>query len=493
MRSNKINQGTIPATAIAPWIMEELQTADLDDRRLNRRLREVLQQLAHHPAVSIPAACGGHTEMTAAYRLFDNPKASFETILRPHGEATRRRMAEAAVVLLVQDTTELDLTRPVESVAGAGPLDGGVRRGVLLHPLHAFTPEGTPLGTLRALSWVRAEEVICANRTRRQRALTPIEQKESRRWVQMLEQAAEESKRHPRTQLICVADSEADIYELLAQGAGAPQVQWIVRACQDRAVVAESGDTPHLHLRERLQGQPVLFRQTIQVRGRQAKISCETRGRRQPRQSRRAQVEVRAASVTLRPPRRPDRTLPPVQVNGVLVREISPPKGEPAVQWLLLSSLPVATVEQVRQVIQYYCVRWMIEVFFRVLKCGCRVEQRQFEHLDRFLSCLAVYLIVAWRTLYLCRLGRDCPQISCEAVFEPAEWKAVWQVTQQSKPPKQPPSLGQMIVWVAQLGGYVHRPRSDPPGPQTLWIGLQRVYDFAICWRQFGPELRNAP
>ena len=70
-------------------------------------------------------------------------------------------------------------------------------------------------------------------------------------------------------------------------------------------------------------------------------------------------------------------------------------------EWLLLTSLPVDGVEQVRQVIQYYCARWMIEVFFRVLKSGCRAEERRFEHIDRLLSCLAVYLIVAWRTMFV--------------------------------------------------------------------------------------------
>jgi hypothetical protein len=163
------------------------------------------------------------------------------------------------------------------------------------------------------------------------------------------------------------------------------------------------------------------------------------------------------------------------------------------VEWLLLTNLPVNDVAPVRQVIQYYCVRWMIEVFFRVLKSGCRVEERRFEHIDRLLSCLAVYLIVAWRTLYVCRLGRGCPDISCEAVFEPAEWKSVWNVIHQTAPPQTPPPLGEMIRLVAQLGGYVNRKRMDPPGPQTIWIGLQRMHDFALCWQLFGPDVRAKP
>ena len=472
---------------VAAWVMDEMKTADLHDKRLDRRLREVLSQLAEHPTASIPASCGGHAEMTAAYRLFDNEKATLEGLLAPHAEATRRRMAQQAVVLLVQDTTELDLTRPDKQVAGAGPLDGGGRRGVLVHPLLAFTPDGTPLGTLLAKAWSRGEEVRCAGHSRAERAATSIREKESYRWVEFLRKSEEESSGFPSLRIVCVADSEADVYELLVEGTRpSHRVSWIVRACQDRAL-QEGG----IHLRQEVLAQPVLFTHEIHVRGRKAKVHCETRGRRQPRQSRQATVEVRAASVTLRPPWRADGPLPEVQANGVMVREVNPPEGEEPVEWLLLTDLPVESVEQVRLVIQYYCVRWMIEVFFRVLKSGCRVEERRFERVDRVLSCLGVYLIVSWRTLYTCRLGRSCPEISCEALFEPAEWKSVWKVVRGADPPRSPPPLGEMVRLVAQLGGYVNRKGAADPGPQTIWIGIQRMHDFALCWNLFGPDTRT--
>ncbi len=480
---------------VIPWVLDEMKTVDLKDKRLNCRLQEVLSQLGAHPTASIPAACGGHAEMTAAYRLFDNDHATFGAILGPHTDATRKRIASHPVVLLVQDTSEIDLTRPEQQVAGAGPLDGGARRGVFLHPLHAFTPDGTPLGTVDALTWVREEEVVCASLSRGERAAMPIEEKESHRWIQMFRRACEEADRCPSTQLVCLADSEADIYELLAEATTEPQrVDWIVRACQNRALQRENnGETAEQYVREQVRTQPVLCTHTIKVRGRTAKISCETRGRRQPRQSREAEMKVRTARVTLRPPWRGDRKLPAVTVNVVLVSEVDPPENDVPVEWLLLTSLPVDEVEQVRNVIQYYCARWMIEVFFRVLKSGCRVEGRRFEHIDRLLSCLAVYMIVAWRTLYVCRLGRSCPGIDCEAVFEPAEWKSVWKVSHRTEPPSAPPRLGEMVRLVAQLGGYVNRRHRDPPGPQTIWIGMQRMHDFALCWNLFNPDARAGP
>jgi hypothetical protein len=470
-----------------------MKTAKLGDRRLNARLGEVLSQLAARPTASIPAACGGRAEMVAAYRFCENENTSFDRVLQPHIDATRQRMAAQSVVLLVQDTSEVDVTRPEQQVAGAGPLDGDSRRGALLHLMHAFTPDGTPLGTVLATAWMRDEEPVCASLSRAERAAVPIEEKESCRWVTTLQQARQEGQLCPATQFICAADSEADIYEVLVEGMREPRTNdWIVRACQNRALSCENGqNTGEKLVREHLLQQPVLFGKTIQVRGRKAKVACETRGRRQPRQSRDAEVVVRAVRVTLRPPWRPDRKLPPVTVNVVIVSEVNPPSGDEPVEWLLLTSLPIDTVEQVRQIIQYYCVRWMIEIFFRVLKSGCRVEERLFEYMDRLLTCLAVYIIVAWRTLYVCRLGRSCPDISCEAVFEPAEWKSVWKVAHREDPPREPPTLGVFVRLVAQLGGYVNRKRADPPGPQTIWIGLQRMHDFATCWQLFGPDARH--
>jgi hypothetical protein len=267
-------------------------------------------------------------------------------------------------------------------------------------------------------------------------------------------------------------------------------VQWIVRACQQRALIPDNPNAANSsYLAQQLLATEVLFTDRIQAGSRKTKVACEQRGRRQSRRPREAEVSVRAARVTLRGPRRPQGKLPDVTVHAVLVREEHPPEQEEPVEWVLLTSLPIENVAQVRQVIQSYCVRWMIEIYFRVLKSGCRVEDRRFETLDRHLTCLAVFMIVAWRTLLVCRLGRSCPKMSCEAVFEPAEWKSTWKVMRQEDPPREPPNLGVMVRMIAELGGYVYRAHSVP-GPQTIWIGLQRVHDFALCWQKFGPETR---
>ena len=244
-------------------------------------------------------------------------------------------------------------------------------------------------------------------------------------------------------------------------------------------------------LRERLLQQKTLYTQPLTVRGREKKVACDDRRRRQPRHSRDCEVEVRATTLTLRAPWRHDRKLENTTVNVVLVSEVNRPPNEIAIEWILITSLPVDTAEDAALVIAYYCVRWMIEIYFRTLKSGCRVESLRFEKLERFERCLAVYLTIAWRTLYTVRLGREFPDLDCEAIFHPDEWRSVYQVVKNAPPPKSPPPLQEMVRLIAQLGGYVGRPRHDEPGPKTVGLGMQRMYDITRCWRLFGPDARE--
>jgi hypothetical protein len=477
---------------ISLWAQQEVAAADLDDERLDRRAAVVLSSLGDRPNLSIPAACGGHAETQAAYRFFDNPKVTFDKVLAPHVQQTLERVKKQKVALLVQDTTEIDLTRDQQQVTGAGELDH-TRRGVLLHLTHAFTPEGTPLGTLgaRILSRPKVSRASKAQKSRQRKQL-PIEQKESERWLSGLRQARELAAQLPGVQCICVADSEADIYEWFAepraQCDGAPQVDWLVRACQDRGLDCQTHGQ-HDCLRDAVLATPVLYQVDLLIRARRSKLAIDDRTRSRSRAARQAKVEVRATTLTLRPPYRAQSKLPLVQVNVVLIREPKPPKGEPAIEWILVTTLPINTLKAVRTVVEYYCVRWNVELLFRTLKSGCRVEWRRFEHMDRVLPCLALYLIVAWRTQFVCRMGRECPEADCETLFEPSEWKAAWAAVHQKNPPRKHPTLAEMVHLIARLGGYVERPDSEP-GAQAMWIGLQRMYDLSWAWQTFGPNAK---
>jgi hypothetical protein len=474
------------------WVREEVAEADLKDARLDERFAQVLSDLGRHPGASIPAACGGHTEMIGAYRFFANAKTTYARIHHAHTQATIRRVRAQKTVVCPQDTTELDLTRPQQSVKGAGPLSEGPRRGLFLHRLEALTPDGTPLGRVWSKVWARPEppdEPRTPQQKSRQRKAAPIEQKESFRWLEGFRHTRALAQQCPGVTCVCVADSEADIYELFVEDRGtANPIQFVVRLCQERSVVTDA-DQPDQRIRTCVEKAPVRFTKSITVRARQPKVACEDRTRRGARVARPAQVEVRAATMTLDPPYRPGPKLTPVTVHVVQVREINAPSGEEPVEWLLLTSLPIDDEAAVRVVLDSYALRWMSEVFFRVLKSGCRVEERLFEYRARVEACLAVYEIVAWRTLFLCRLGRSNPQMSCAVVLEECEWKSVWMAIHQKPPPQKAPPLPEMIRLIAQLGGYVNQPnRIDPPGPQTLALGMQRMYDLAWAWKTFGPK-----
>jgi hypothetical protein len=189
----------------------------------------------------------------------------------------------------------------------------------------------------------------------------------------------------------------------------------------------------------------------------------------------------------LKPPD-PRGTLPTVAQSFVQVCEVDGPGDATEVAWLLMTNLPLDTEEDILRVVDYYVARWIVEVYFRTLKTGCRVERIQLETLDRVKNCLAFYKIIAWRILYLTYLNRTTPNLPCTAVFAECEWKSVWMVAKKQPPPQRPPTLNQFIPLLASLGGYNQRRSDPPPGPQVLWTATRRMLDFALAWLQFGPD-----
>ena len=142
-------------------IAGEVAGVELGDQRLNKRLSIIIDRLSAQPHVSIPAAMHGRNELEAAYEFFANDKVTPEAILSKHYVMTRRRISQERVCLLVQDTTEVELTRPQQQVQGAGPLSCESQRGAFVHPLMAFTTNGIPLGT----AWHRLAQALDSNGT----------------------------------------------------------------------------------------------------------------------------------------------------------------------------------------------------------------------------------------------------------------------------------------------------------------------------------------
>jgi len=396
-------------------------------------------------------------------------------------------------VLVIQDTSELDYTHH-PALAGTGPLAAEERQGFFLHTQWVVSDQRLPLGTWQAQISAREPSEGEANRRKR----LPLEEKESYRWLEGYRAACALAAQAPGVQVISCGDRENDIYEIYVdwqqrRQEHRPAADWLIRGNQDRAL---RDDPEHplvpgvdARLLAQMAQQPVVggVRFTIQSKAQWKKVSGGNR-QRTFRQGRTVRQEIRVAQVTPRPPHRPGTTLPAVTFWVVMATEIDPPPGQEPISWVLLTSLPVHDLAQALDVLQLYLARWEIEVFHRVLKTGCRIEKLQFQDHARLQPAIALYLIVAWRILYLMKLGREVPELSCEVVFAELEWKPLWIIVRQQPLPPQPPSLGEVIGMIGQLGGHPGRRGDGPPGPQALWRGLQQVHAFAQAWQAFGPE-----
>ncbi len=462
------------------WVSEELVSVELGDKRLDKRMGRVLHRLGSKPSESIPAACRGFAETIGAYRFFNNKQVTEEKVLAPHVDATLKRMAEHKVVLCIQDTTEVDFTG--RKLKGAGALSYEERIGFLNHATVAVTPERLCLGVLDTYIWSREGEEKSKNHKRKQKA---IEDKESHRWLKGYTRVCELGAELDETTLVSISDREGDIYECFVEARrtdAGKRADWVIRSCQDRSLTdKKDGDQGACY--QKLWDELPKSTSIGQVKFKLAKSKSH--------KSRTIVQSVHAGTFQLRPPYRRDRKLPEVEINAVLVQEINPPVGEDPVTWLLLTSLPAETFEQASVIVDYYLCRWQIEMFFKVLKSGCKIEDRQFETADRIKPCIALLMIVAWRVMYVTMLGRECPDLPCTVLFEDDEWKSVYTIVKNGPLPDAPPDLGSFVIMVAGLGGYLDRKNDTPPGTKSIWIGLQRTIDFAMAWQAFGPENRN--
>lgn len=472
---------TAPAPVRAPahlpgadWAVQELGAAKLGNKLRSRRLIELAHDFYARPQANIPQACGTRARTKGAYRFLAQKDLSMQQILAPHYERSAERAAQEKVVLAVNDTTSFNYTAHPDT-ADLGPIsttaDGP--QGILMHETMLYTPQGLPLGLIDANVWVRDPREFGKKQKRKE---LPIEAKESHKWMRSFEAASHLQKRLPDTTVVSIGDRESDVYELFACAQrSADNAQLLVRAQWNRRTESEHGG-----LWDHLLKQPVLATQMLQL------------PRAHNRPARHAFLEVRFAEVTLRPPRRLKK-LGPVHLWAVLIREPHPPQGQKPVEWMLLTTMAVTTVPEALEKIDWYVKRWQIEVFHRTLKSGCRIEQRQLATEKRLENCLAIDLVVAFRIVQLCMLGRESPELPCTVLFEESQWKALWVFVHHTSPPAVPPSIRTVMRMIAALGGFLGRKGDGEPGTQTLWLGLQRFDDIVTAWLIFNAVQQSVP
>ncbi len=323
------------------------------------------------PMSTLPGVCDGKAALKAAYRFFSHPTVKMDAILQGHYAATAERIGEhRGIVLAVQDTTTVNY-HAHKATKGLGPIDSKGTRGMHIHDTMAFTAEGLPLGLIDVQQWIRTEE----------KGKNPVS--ESRKWLHSFEATSKIGTQHPKTVLVSVGDREADFYDLFSLvNPRGPQI--LVRAKHRRRLIDDD-----LTIQEHMNQVPANGAIDIHIPARGG------------RKDRIARVNVAFDQVTLRPPTT-RHALDPIPLWAVLVREEPPPPETEALEWLLLTTVRVASFADACERVTWYTRRWGIEIFHRTCKNGaCKTEDRQLGEADRLAACLALDMVVAWRIYYI--------------------------------------------------------------------------------------------
>ena len=387
----------------ADWVEQELDGLDLGHVTLDRRWARLLHGRWAHPERSFFASFEGQAGGKAAYNFIENPRAElqFSNLLAPHWQNTRRRMAAESVVFLAQDTTALSYNS-LQKTTGLGPI-GDERhpgRGLLLHTLQAFRLDRIPLGTAWAQLWARDPVSDTAHRNEQS-----IDQKESVRWVNAFQIAAQIAGQMPQTVLICSGDRENDLIEMYDRSTVAPaNLFYLLRAQHDR--VLDGGEK----LWDHLAAQPCGGTMSVQI------------PRNKNRPARTATLELRWAKISIQPPRVGCKnSWGTLELWALQAQEIDPPQGAEPIDWLLLTNWKIDSLKTARRLVRWYGLRWGIECWHQVLKDVCQVETRQMKSAQALSRALGLDMMVAWRVLLLCRLGKEHPHLPASVLYSPEE------------------------------------------------------------------------
>ena len=262
-------------------------------------------------------------------------------------------------------------------------------------------------------------------------------------------------------------------------GSAENKAYWLIRSSLNRKTLGENNAKLQDAVKETLPIGSIAFALPT------GRIYNRDQSKRSARNKRMVRQEIKALRVKLSPPPRKHRKLSSVSINVIHCVETDPPSQEDKIEWFLLTSLPINETAAVIDIVRWYLCRWQIEIFFKILKSGCMVEKLQFESFKAISNCIALYMIVAGRILYLTTMGRTDPNMPCDCVFEVEEWQSVYVLVTQKPPPKEPPKLKDVILMIAQLGGFLGRKNDGNPGPQVMWLGLQTMRDITLAWETF--------
>jgi hypothetical protein len=443
-------------------VRDELSGLDLGDPRREARAVAVADRLAASPEASLPEAMGDRAMLEALYRHLSSEGVSFESLLAQHLSRTAGRVTGTAFA--VHDTTAF--TFPGESIrAGLGRV-AEKSQGFLAHVTLAISADGAriPLGVLGCELWTREGERDVTGR-------------ESLRWGRGIEAASDRVGGPGK--LIHVADREADIYALLDQLVQRGE-RFIIRGNQDRAVEVEGEGLKYLYSAARETRVSYQVEVPISPRRGGFKRPPGARQYHPERDARVARLSFAARRVALRRPGKPVAGLPPrIEMNVIHVFELGPPNGQKPVEWLLLTSEPIDTREEIAQIVEGYRTRWTIEEYFKAVKTGCAYEARQLESFQSLANLLAYAMVVAYAMLLMRAMSRTGADLPADALVSPDQLTCLRLMT-KTKLPKRATARN-VLEEIAKLG--VHLRSNGDPGWRVLSRGWKRLLDFEAAYQ----------
>ncbi len=449
------------------WARREYGRSGHSDARIRERIVTMGRAWNDRPGEVLPVIFPGEAEQRAAWRLLSNPKVTMDHILEGHQEAMVERCRPQRLILAVQDTTFLDYNglEATEDLVDIGGGGSGTL-GMAAHAGVAFTEGGCALGLFHLDAGFRVPP-----------GLEP-DDRESRRWLDGYDRAAELAAACPATRVLVICDREGDAWDLLEKGAS-HEVGLLVRASRStrRRVVTATGPR---ELWEHMADEPCLAVKRIDI------AACGGPRRRQARKG--VRLEVRAAMVDLVPPGRKPRATPPLSMMAVHVTEPAPPADREPLDWMLLTSEGDACAADALKTVSFYERRWLIEEYFRALKVGTRIEDRRLDQADDLRKCLAFDAITACRVMTVERLARSEPETPASRVVHRDEitvlniYKAGRQRKQRA-PPDSEPTIEAFAIEVARIAGFIPRKRQPLPGTEKLWQGYKILLTFVENYR----------
>jgi len=439
---------------------DEFDGAELGDDRLGSRLLRIAQALESDPAGGFPKAMRSDAALEGLYRFINNERFSADDIVAPHLERTFERAREAGDVLAIHDSSYFQSAKQaprrqagIKSIVGA--------RGFIAHVALVTTLEGMPLGLGHLETLVRTGSKM--------RKPKRGEQKVTARWLRSMAAVST----HVRA--THVIDAEGDFFELLKAMQQA-EARFVVRAGNLRRVVECDGVRGNLETI--IAGlKPRVFREIELSERRYVERlrGPNSRTRHPQRAGRIARVAISGARLALPPASRGKAEL---SVNVVRVWEPEPPRGQPAVEWVLLTSEAIVSADALQRVVDTYRRRWLIEEYFKALKTGCSLEKRQVGSFDALRKVLALLAPIAYRLLRLRALHRQAADAPASVGFNDVDLELIARA--QRPPTSRPKTLEQAYLLLARLGGHIKN--NGPPGWLTLGAGYETLLILRSGW-----------